>query len=75
MLFVGCLGFGVAGLVVLLTVPLFWSFLAMPGLCCFLRVTPVHVCTSLDDVALLCTLMQLQIRTSVQDCGVCVGAC
>ena len=28
------------GLLVVLSVPLFLSFLAMPGLCCFLRVTP-----------------------------------
>ena len=33
-------GFGVVGLLVVLIVPLLLSFLAMPGLCCFLRVTP-----------------------------------
>ena len=32
-------GCGVVGLVVVLIVPLLFSFLAMPGLCCFLRVT------------------------------------
>ena len=34
---------GLVGLLVVLIVPLFLSFLAMPGLCCLLRVTPVHV--------------------------------
>ena len=32
-------GFGVVCLLVVLIVPLFLSFLAMPGLCCFIRVT------------------------------------
>ena len=32
-------GCGLVGLLVVLIVPLFLSFLAMPGLCCFLRVT------------------------------------
>ena len=35
-------GFGVVGLLVVLIVPLFLSFLAMLGLCCFLRVTHAH---------------------------------
>ena len=32
-------GCGLFGLLVVLIVPLFLSFLSMPGLCCFLRVT------------------------------------
>ena len=32
-------GCGLVGLLVVLIVPLFLSFLAMPGLCCILRVT------------------------------------
>ena len=32
-------GCGLVGLLVVLIVPLLLSFLAMPGLCCFLRVT------------------------------------
>ena len=37
---VRCLfGCGLLGLLVVLIVPFFLSFLAMPGLCCFLRVT------------------------------------
>ena len=33
-------GCGLVGLLVVFIVPLFLSFLAMPGLCCFLHVTP-----------------------------------
>ena len=36
-------GCGLVGLLVVFIVPLFLSFLAMPGLCCFLRVTPSDV--------------------------------
>ena len=33
-------GCGLVGFLVVLIVPLFLSFLAMPGLCCFLRAAP-----------------------------------
>ena len=36
-------GCGLVGLLMVLTVTLFLSFLAMPGLCCFLRVTQASV--------------------------------
>ena len=35
-------GGSIVSLLVILFVPLFWSFLAMPGLCCFLRVPPLR---------------------------------
>ena len=35
-------GCGLVGFLVVLFVPLLLSFLAMPGLCCFLRATHVH---------------------------------
>ena len=37
-------GFGVVALLVVLIVPLFFTFLAMPGLCCFLRGTQATAC-------------------------------
>ena len=35
-------GCGLVGLLVVLIVPLFLSFVAMPGLCCFLRVAHIY---------------------------------
>ena len=39
-------GCGLVGLLVVLIVPLFLSCLAVPDLCCFLRVT--HICNPLN---------------------------
>ena len=44
----GLFGRGGAWLVCALQVPWFMSFEAMPGLCCFLRVTPVNAADSFD---------------------------
>ena len=48
-------GSGFVGLLVVLIVPLFLSFLAMPGLCCFLRLTPnmnIHTSYNESDVTM-----------------------
>ena len=57
-------GFGVVGLLVVLIVPLFLPFLAMPGLCCSLRVT--HAQCSITHHKYIRTLCLRPImRTSV----------
>ena len=49
-------GCGLVGLLVVLIVPLFLSFLVMPGLGCFLRVTPMPAVVAIISAscALLC---------------------
>ena len=49
----GLFGSSMVDLLVVLFVPLFLSFLAMPDLCCFLRVTPAcqpHVISACQHV-------------------------
>ena len=57
-------GFDVVGLLVVLIVPLFLSFLAMPGLCCFLRVKLFWMAVeSRRHVYLQCAVQLQQGRT------------
>ena len=51
-------GCGVVGLLVVLIVPLFVSFLGMPGLCCFLHVTLKSQHHNTMMLAYYCTLLQ-----------------
>ena len=46
-------GGGLVGLLVVLIVPLFLSFVAMLGLCCFLRVTHVYILDCNESMYLL----------------------
>ena len=55
-------GCGLVGLLVVLIVPLFLSFLAMPGLCCFLRVTPAAEQLSTMHDTSIHPSMQLQVQ-------------
>ena len=47
-------GCGLVGLLVVMIVPLFLSFLATPGLCCFLRVTLHHTDRSVASCKVVC---------------------
>ena len=52
------------GLLVVLIVPLFLSFLAVPGLCCFLRVTHTHTHTHIYIYSAICMYVYTNLKIS-----------
>ena len=65
-------GCGLVGLLVVLIVPLLLPFLAIPGLCCFLRVTytDIHIYADIYRYMQICTAIYryIQIYTDVYRC-------